>query len=206
MRFYDIYYLIKHLKPYSFIFEKVRVVLLLWWMNFKMKFNISINGINFMYKIPYYDTWTDFDFGMNRLNKGTNIIKVKPVYGYAEYDSNTVKEAEFPDFSLVLTKLSDPKATEAVQKLQDYLGSVYGKKIISGQQEIYIGGNDGNYALEFDFDLTGKYPAIRGFDFMKYNPLYGWDDQTTERVFELVKKRGGIVTAFWHINVSKDFE
>ena len=68
-----------------------------------MKFNISINGINFMYKIPYYDTWTDFDFGMNRLNKGTNIIKVKPVYGYAEYDSNTVKEAEFPDFSLVLT-------------------------------------------------------------------------------------------------------
>ena len=41
---------------------------------------------------------------------------------------------------------------------------------------------------------------------MKYNPLYGWDDQTTERVFELVKKRGGIVTAVLHINVSKDFE
>ena len=169
---------------------------------------ISINGIDFMYNVPYYDTWTDFDFGVHRLNKGSNIIKFKPIYGYAEYDSITVKEAEFPDFSSLPTKLSDPKATPTTQKLQDYLASVYGKKIISGQQEIYGSGNNGNYELEFDYihDLTGKYPAIRGFDFMNYNPLYGWDDETTERVIEWVKKRGGIATACWHINVPKDFD
>ena len=151
---------------------------------------ISINNIDYMYTVPFYDTWTDFDFGMHRLNKGSNIIKFKPVYGYAEYDSITVREAEFPDFSKIPTTLSDPKATTSAQKLQDYLGSVYGKKIISGQQEIYGGGNDGNYELEFDYiyDLSGKYPAIRGFDFMNYNPLYGWDDKTTERVIEWVKK------------------
>jgi mannan endo-1,4-beta-mannosidase len=169
---------------------------------------ISINGIDYQYTIPFYDTWTDFDFGMHRLNKGTNKIQFKPIYGYAEYDTITVSEATFPDFSKVDTKLSDPKATAEAQELQDYLGSVYGKKIISGQQEIYGGGNDGNPELEFDWikDLTGKYPAIRGFDFMNYNPLYGWDDKTTERVIEWVKTRGGIATASWHINVPKDFD
>ena len=169
---------------------------------------ISINDIDYSYTVPYYDTWTDFDFGMHRLNKGANTIKFKPIYGYAEYDSITITEAEFPGFSKISTKLTDPKATESAKKLQEYLGSVYGKKIISGQQEIYGGGNDGNYELEFDYihDLTGKYPAIRGFDFMNYNPLYGWDDETTERVIEWVKERGGIATASWHINVPKDFD
>ena len=98
---------------------------------------ISINGVDFMYKMPFYDKWTDFDFGMHRLNKGTNKIAFKPVYGYAAFDTITVSEATFPDFSKVPTKLSDPKATPEAQELQDYLASVYGKKIISGQQEIW---------------------------------------------------------------------
>ena len=169
---------------------------------------ISINGVDFMYKMPYYEKWTDFDFGMHRLNKGTNKITFKPIYGYALYDTITVSKATFPDFSNIPTKLSDPKATKEAQELQDYLASVYGKKILSGQQEIYGSGNNGNYELEFDYikDLTGKYPAVRGFDFMNYNPLYGWNDETTERVIEWVKKRGGIATASWHINVPKDFD
>jgi hypothetical protein len=41
---------------------------------------------------------------------------------------------------------------------------------------------------------------------MNYNPLYGWDDGTTERVIDWVNNRGGIATASWHINVPKDFE
>ena len=64
-----------------------------------------------------------------------------------------------------------------------------------------------NFDQEFDYiaDLSGEYPAIRGFDFMNYNPLYGWDDGTTERILDWVKKRGGIATACWHINVPTDF-
>ena len=49
-------------------------------------------------------------------------------------------------------------------------------------------------------------PAIRGFDFMNYNPLYGWDDGTSERAIEWAKDRNGIVTASWHINVPIDFD
>jgi mannan endo-1,4-beta-mannosidase len=169
---------------------------------------ISINGTDYMYKVPYYNEWTDFSFGMHRLKKGTNTITFKPQYGYASFDTITVKEAEFPDFSSVPSTLSDSDATPEAQSLMTYLSSVYGNNILSGQQEIYGGGNDGNYELEFDYiyDLSGEYPAIRGFDFMNYNPLYGWDDNTTERIIEWVNERGGIATASWHINIPKDFD
>ena len=169
---------------------------------------IAINGAEYSYTVPYYDTWTDFDFGIHRFYKGDNIVSLLPKYGFACFDTITISEPIFPDFSSLPTTLTDPKATLESQKLMEYLGSVYGKKIISGQQEIYGGGNNGNYELEFDFlyELTGKYPAIRGFDFMNYNPVYGWDDQTTERIIEWVNGRGGIATASWHINVPKDFD
>ena len=169
---------------------------------------ISINKIDFQYNFPYTDTWIDFDFGMHKLKKGDNVIRFKPKNGYAAYDKFTVKKAELPDLTRTSATLSDPKALPYAQKVQDFFASVYGKKIISGQQEIYGGGNGGNYELEFEYihELTGKYPAIRGFDLMNYNPLYGWDDKTTERIIDWVKKRGGIATASWHLNVPREFE
>ncbi|MDD6084725.1 MAG: glycosyl hydrolase [Oscillospiraceae bacterium] len=168
---------------------------------------IQINGIEYTTSMPYSDKWTDFSFGMRRLNKGENTIAFVNKYGYCAIDSVTVSEAEFPDFSSLSSTLSDSNATSQTKSLMKYLTSVYGKHIISGQQEIYGGGNDGNPELEFEFikDLSGKYPAIRGFDFMNYNPLYGWDDKTTERCIEWVNERGGIATASWHINVPIDF-
>ena len=30
---------------------------------------ISVNGIGYTYACPYYDEWTDFDFGVHRLKK-----------------------------------------------------------------------------------------------------------------------------------------
>jgi len=137
------------------------------------------------------DSWIDFDFGIHKLVKGENIIKLEEKYGYAVFDKLTVKKAELPDLKISNVTLSDPKALPSAQKVQDFLASVYGKKIVSGQQEIYGGGNNGDYELEFEYihNITGKYPAIRGFDFMNYNPLYGWDDQTTERIIDWVKKK-----------------
>jgi len=165
---------------------------------------ISINKVDFKYSVPYAEEWIDFDFGMYTLSKGDNIIKFEPQNGYVAYDKFTVKKTT----TTVASTLSDPKATPEAQKVQDYLVSVYGKKIISGQQEIYGGGNNGDYELEFKYiyNLTGKYPAIRGFDLMNYNPLYGWDDQTTQRIIEWVNNRGGIATASWHLNIPKKLE
>lgn len=168
---------------------------------------LYINGINKgSYMLPYTKEWSDFNFGIHKLSKGTNTIQIKSGWGYAYFDTFTVDYAKLDPLE-VEPKLVDPLATKETQLLMNYLTSVYGKNIISGQQEIYGGGNDGNIELEFEwiYELTGKYPAIRGFDFMNYNPLYGWEDGTTDRMIDWVNDKNGIATACWHINVPRDF-
>ncbi|MFC4305280.1 X2-like carbohydrate binding domain-containing protein [Cohnella boryungensis] len=168
---------------------------------------LSINGVNKgSYMLPYTTTWSNYNFGFHKLNQGSNTIQVKAGWGFAYFDTFTVDYANL-DPLIVQPTLIDSQATPETQILMNYLTEVYGKHIISGQQEIYGGGNNGNSELEFNwiYNLTGKYPAIRGFDFMNYNPLYGWEDGTTNRMIDWVNNRGGIATASWHINVPKNF-
>lgn len=169
---------------------------------------LAVNDNKYVTVVPYLDKWTDFDFGTVRLNKGENTISFTGSYGYMELDYATVTVAAPHDYSKASGVCCDSKATKETQALMKYLKSVYGKNVISGQQEIYGSGHKDNYEWENDFikDLTGKVPAIRGLDFMNYNPLYGWDDGTTERAISWVKERNGIITASWHINVPIDFE
>lgn len=168
---------------------------------------LNINSTNKgSFMLPYTKEWSDFNFGIHKLNKGTNTIQLKSGWGYAYFDSFTVDYAKLDPLE-VAPVLTDSQATTETQLLMNYLTEVYGKHTISGQQEIYGSGHDGNMELEFDwiYNLTGKYPAIRGFDFMNYNPLYGWEDGTTERMIDWVNNKNGIATGCWHINVPKDF-
>ncbi|MDE6520544.1 MAG: beta-mannosidase, partial [Ruminococcus sp.] len=169
---------------------------------------MAVNGTEYIKQVPYYDKWTDVDFGVVRLNKGKNTISFLNKYGYMAIDTVTVKVADKKDYSLATDVLCDAKATAETKSLMKYLKSVYGKHTIAGQQEIYGGGHKDNYEWENEFleKLTGKVPAIRGLDFMNYNPLYGWDDGSTERAIAWVKERNGIITASWHINVPIDFD
>lgn len=169
---------------------------------------VSVNGIKRRLLMPYSEDWFDFSFGSFRLNKGENTIEFVSEYGYMAIDKVTVSVTPKHDYTLATDELTDKKATAETKSLMAYLKSVYGSHIISGQQEIYGGGHKGNYEWENEFleDLTGKVPAIRGVDFMNYNPLYGWDDGTTERCIEWATERNGIITASWHINIPKDFE
>ncbi len=169
---------------------------------------MAVNGSEFSKTIPYTKEWKDFEFGVVRLNKGENTISFLNKYGYMAIDSVTVKVAEPHDYSKATDVCVDPKATAETQALMKYLKSVYGKHVIAGQQEIYGGGHKNNYEWENEYiqDLTGKLPAIRALDFMNYNPLYGWDDNTTERAIAWVKEKNGIISASWHINVPIDFE
>ncbi|PZD96846.1 beta-mannosidase [Paenibacillus sambharensis] len=169
--------------------------------------NLAVNGVTKgAYMLPYTTAWSDFDFGFHKLRQGSNTIELKAGWGFAYFDTFTVDYADLDPLD-VQPVLTDPEATPETQQLMNYLTEVYGNHIISGQQEIYGGGNDGNHELEFEwiYNLTGKYPAIRGFDLMNYNPLYGWEDGTTERMIDWVNNRGGIATASWHINVPRDF-
>lgn len=168
---------------------------------------LSVNGVTKgSYMLPYTTAWSDFNFGYQKLNQGSNTIQLKAGWGFAYFDTFTVDYANLDPLD-VQPVLTDSQATPETQLLMNYLTEVYGNHIISGQQEIYGGGNDGDTELEFDWihNLTGKYPAIRGFDFMNYNPLYGWEDGTTDRMIDWVNNRDGIATASWHINVPRNF-
>lgn len=170
---------------------------------------VSINGEpQGEFFIPNNGEWIDYSFGFFYLETGTTTIEIgaSGSWGFILYDTVTFDYANMPDHNIDATPC-DPKATAETKALKKYLTEVYGSYVISGQQEIYGSGNDGDYELEFDYiyDKTGKYPAIRGFDFMNYNPLYGWEDDTTNRIIEWVNERGGIATACWHINVPSDF-
>ncbi|WP_151734703.1 X2-like carbohydrate binding domain-containing protein [Paenibacillus tengchongensis] len=168
---------------------------------------LTVNGVTKgSYMLPYTTAWSDFDFGFHKLKQGSNTIQLKAGWGFAYFDKFTVDFADLDPLN-VQPVLTDPAATPETQVLMNYLTQVYGNHIISGQQEIYGGGNDGNSELEFDwiYNLTGKYPAIRGFDLMNYNPLYGWEDGTTARMIDWVNNRGGIATNSWHITVPRNF-
>ncbi len=159
--------------------------------------------------VPNNGEWIDFSFGYFYIPAGEHTIEISGAgsYYFVLYDTVTFDYADMPDMNVPAT-LSDPNATAETKALMEYMTTMYGDYIISGQQEIYGNGNDGDTELEFEyiFDATGQYPAVRGFDFMNYNNMYGWEDGTTGRMIQWVTQRGGIATACWHINVPKDFD
>lgn len=159
--------------------------------------------------IPNEKDWIDFSFGFFYLEAGEHTIEIggEGSQYFILYDTVTFGYADMPDLNIDPTP-SDPNATAETRALKSFLTQNYGKQIISGQQEIYGGGHDGDTEYEFEYlhDTTGKYPALRGFDLMNYNPLYGWEDGTTDRAIAWAKERGGIITSSWHINVPIDFD
>ncbi|MBR3149504.1 MAG: leucine-rich repeat protein [Eubacterium sp.] len=93
--------------------------------------------------------------------------------------------------------LSNENATQEAQRLYAYIASNYGSRVISGQQEsTWMDGNNPQYEMNYIYNSTGKYPAIRGLDFMN-------DDFSG--VVSRAKawaNRGGIVTICWHCGTS----
>lgn len=170
--------------------------------------NLEINGVS--QGTLAFQEGSDFEtlvFGPVGLNKGENTVSIVGTWGWMNLDYVALETAELAEMTRS-NVLSDKSASAETQGLMNYLATVYGEYVVSGQQEIYGGGNDGNYEheMEYLYEATGKYPAIRGFDFMNVtNPMYGWDDGTTERIIDWVNKKGGIATASWHITVPTDF-
>ena len=100
------------------------------------------------------------------------------------------------DGTLTGIPLTNENATPEAKELYEYLLSVYRNKILSGQQESTWMGAD--YEFDYIFEHTGKYPALRGFDFI--------DDDFDGVVSRAVDwaERGGIVTICWHCSSHLD--
>lgn len=88
-------------------------------------------------------------------------------------------------------KLSNPNASKEARALFDYICKTYKNGIISGQQESTWMGSD-QYEFDYIYKNTGKYPAIRGLDYMN-DDFNGVNKRAVEW-----HSRGGIVTICWH--------
>lgn len=164
---------------------------------------LNINDLNQgEISFPYTLKWKELSAGVVKLNKGINNVEFESYWGYTYFDYLIVKPASDNIKNLKVEKtLVNPNATMEAKSLISYLTDVYGKHIISGQQELCGSHNYEGSEAEFKYiqDKTGKLPALRGFDFMNYrgNGLL-WDDKCAERVIEWYQTKGGIPSVCWH--------
>ncbi len=172
--------------------------------------NFSVNGVDqgqFSCEKNAAGEWSELTLGTVRLEAGKNEITIVSSWGWMDIDYLKVIDGSSSTISASQTMPCDYYAISEAYSLMDYLSSVYGEHIISGQQEIYSGGAHGlEYEFEYLNDTTGHYPAIRGFDYGNFCcPCYGSDDGSTDRIIDWVKNRNGIATASFHLNVPTDF-
>ncbi|MBP1564702.1 MAG: glycoside hydrolase [Oscillospiraceae bacterium] len=188
-------------------------------MNKKVQY-LNVNGVNQgEVSFPYGEKFEEMSAGYVPLKAGKNEIQIKGYWGYTMFDYLVVKDAD-PSVSKLdpERKLSNPNANDTTKRLFSYLCDIYGKNILSGQQE-YCGSHSYNLnanpdlgyivdnELEFEYILeeTGEMPAIRGIDFLNYSSADDmWDDNAAERTAEWVNKFGGIATVTYHWSMPSD--
>ncbi len=153
--------------------------------------NIIINGKN---AGEIFCEYTGDDFGIVSVNadlkSGSNEIAVEASWGWTNLDCLLVEEGSFSNYTGD-AKLSNPKASAKAQALYNYLCDTYGNYVIAGQQEsTWMGSED--YEFEIIKNASGKYPALRGLDYM------GDDFSGCNRRAKKWYEKGGIVTICWH--------
>lgn len=132
------------------------------------------------------------------LSGGTNTIKILSGWGWYDVDYIRLSPAQPPAPSPLSKELVNPNATPEARALMSLLVDLYGKAILSGQQEYRN--------LVWLADNVGKLPAIVGFDFMDDSPSRverGARSNETQLAISW-HRQGGIVTFVWHWNAPKD--
>ncbi len=88
-------------------------------------------------------------------------------------------------------ELSNKNANKETVEIYEYIKSLNGERTLSAQQEsTWMGSVE--YEMDYIYSATGKYPAMRGLDYMN-------DDfaGVNERALDWWN-RGGLVTICWH--------
>jgi mannan endo-1,4-beta-mannosidase len=116
--------------------------------------------------------------------------------------------------AFIMPELPAPEPLPNKIRLLNYLSDVYGKNIISGQMDTSWTTNRTMDMISRVYTDTGKYPAIKGFDFIqlpyKGSPFLGGGEQVNEAIawWEGMNNNNpflpdkedihGIVTFCWH--------
>ncbi|PVI04682.1 glycoside hydrolase family 26 protein [Periconia macrospinosa] len=142
--------------------------------------------------LPATTKWTTVPAGQVLLNSGSNTIQIQNNWGWYLIDAISLTPSSDRGEHNVTTTPINPNANADAKKLLEYLGSIYGKNILSGQQDAA--------SLEWVTQNVGKTPAVLGVDLMDYTESrisLGASSQDVEKAIEFAK-RGGIITFVWH--------
>jgi mannan endo-1,4-beta-mannosidase len=126
---------------------------------------ISVNGGGAS-EVDFMSTDKSFgiaDAGKYPLNAGDNTITLQSGWGYADIDQFLVYTTLLNSYSDISTFPVDGNASAATKSLYNYLYSLFGKKIISGQTNGYY---------DDIKTITGKSPLYRTWDFQHYTEGY----------------------------------
>ncbi|WP_274361305.1 glycosyl hydrolase [Paenibacillus thermotolerans] len=156
---------------------------------------------------PQTEGFIDAEVGTLYFNAGVHTVTIAKSWGNIDVDCIKLRPSTSPapiraDFDPV-----NPEAGAEVRSLMRYFKDIYGKKIITGQHTATAEGPE----LEYIRSVTGKLPALRGFDFLSYshatetrNPSEHkiWETEankgSVEQAIEWHKKHNGIVAFCWH--------
>jgi len=97
--------------------------------------------------------------------------------------------------------LVTPGASPEAQSLLAYFSDIYGRKIISGQQDGWHGTNDGSFELAYLASATGKLPALLALDFSSYTGPSAPRDthhRLAQQAIDWYANRNGIVAFCCH--------
>lgn len=170
--------------------------------------SILIDGL-YVGGMPFsaVDRKTEVTAEMLHLKKGIHKITLLKNWGTVALFSMELKKAEKcgklhrPSFSLC-----NPGASEECLELMRYFKGIYGKKIITGQHTDYAMKD-----VDFLERVTGRKPALAGFDLLSYSAFTAPEEATKEcrnevaacrdnvgRAIRWAKEEGGMLTLCWH--------
>lgn len=100
-----------------------------------------------------------------------------------------------------------PNASPEAQSLLAWFSDIYGKKIISGQQEGRRGTNDLCFELNYLTNTTGKLPALLAMDLLPYtdsSPHRDIHHRLARHAIDWHQNRHGLVEFCWHWRAPMD--
>lgn len=105
----------------------------------------------------------------------------------------------------VSAELINPNADDSVKRLMKYLSDIYGEYTVSGQ---FQDAGFSSHEIQAIRAVTGRYPALCGFDFMDYAPSrikHGAKPNVMDNAIKWWEEQGGIVTFSWHWNAPEPY-
>ena len=90
-------------------------------------------------------------------------------------------------------RLSNPNASAEARALYDFLWRLYGRKTLTGQQELGVARAGPRIELDYIERVTGRQPALLGLDYIEPR-----DNKAVNERATAWHRSGGIVTLCWH--------